>query len=247
MSHYDVKSGVPVATTMDQFFARPGRDEAVMPRMRFRLPGVYRPQADTRLLASVVAAERIPAGARVLDVCTGTGAVALTAAMAGTGNVTAIDISRRAVLSTRLNAWHLRLPVKARRVSFVELNWPGRFDFVLANPPYVPCAVATGPAGRDRSWDAGSDGRALLDPLCTVAPRLLSPDGRLLLVQSSVSGVDATLELLGSGGLRADVVARRRIPFGPVMTARAAFLEAAGLIGPRQRHEDLVVIRAGHR
>jgi release factor glutamine methyltransferase len=244
-----------MATTMDQFSTHPPREEVALPRVRFRLPGVYRPQADTHLLASVVAAERIPAGARVLDVCAGTGALALTAALAGTGEVTAIDISRRAVLSTRLNAWHRGLPVKARRASFVDAavdaavdsTWPGRFDLVLANPPYVPSAARTGPTGRRRSWDAGSDGRALLDPLCTIAPRLLTPGGRLLLVQSSVSGVDTTLELLGWGGLCAEVVTRRRIPFGPVMKARAAFLEAAGLIDARQRHEDLVVIRAGRR
>lgn len=233
-----------MATTMERFPARPATHEVVMPRIRFRLPGVYRPQADTRLLASVVAAEGMPPGARVLDVCAGTGALALTAAMAGTGNVTAIDVSRRAVLSIRLNARRLGLPVKARRASFVDEAWSGRFDFVVANPPYVPSAETTAPVGRDRSWDAGPDGRALLDPLCATAPRLMRPTGRLLLVQSSVSGVDTTLEMLASGGLRAGVVARRRIPFGPVMNARTAFLEAAGLIETGQRYEDLVVIRA---
>lgn len=231
-----------MVTTMERFPTRPTATE--MPYPRFRLPGVYRPQEDTHLLASVVAATRIPASARVLDVCAGTGALALTAALTGTGEVTAIDVSRRAVLSTRLNAWRLRLPVKARRASFVDLNWPGRFDFVLANPPYVPSAAAGAPEGRDRSWDAGPDGRALLDPLCTMAPRLLAPGGCLLLVHSAVSGVDTTLDTLGSGGLQAGVVARHRIPFGPVMRARTTFLEETGLIEAGQRHEDLVVIRA---
>jgi release factor glutamine methyltransferase len=170
--------------------------------------------------------------------------MALSAARAGWAEVTAIDISRRAVLSTRLNAWHLGLPVRARRVSFVEFGSAQPFNLVLANPPYVPCAATAMPSGRARSWDAGPDGRALLDPLCAVAPRLLAPLGRLLLVQSDVSGVDATLELLQRGGLSARVVARHRTPFGPVMRARAAFLEAAGLIGSGQRHEELVVIRA---
>jgi release factor glutamine methyltransferase len=195
-------------------------------------------------LASVLATEPVPAGARVLDVCAGSGAVALAAALAGWADVTAIDISRRAVLSTRLNAWHLRLPVRARRGSFVELCVARPFDLVLANPPYVPCAATAASAGRARAWDAGPDGRALLDPLCAVAPRLLAPAGRLLLVQSDVSGVDATLERLRAGGLSARVVARRRTPFGPVMRARAAFLEATRRIEPGQRHENLVVIRA---
>ncbi|QFU91858.1 methyltransferase [Amycolatopsis sp. YIM 10] len=206
-----------------------------------RLPGVYQPQADTRLLASVLHRTRLPAGARILDVCTGTGALALTAARLGDHDVTAIDVSRRAVLSARLNAFRLGLPVAVRRRSFVDFT--GAFDLVLANPPYVPAATAA-PAGRARCWDAGADGRALLDPLCALAPRLLRPSGTLLLVQSDVSGVPATLELLRSAGLSAEEVTRHRNPFGPVMHARAAFLERTGLIRTGRRHEDLVVIRA---
>ncbi|MGC7095238.1 methyltransferase [Amycolatopsis lurida] len=209
-----------------------------------RLPGVYRPQADTQLLASVLRRTRLPAGARILDVCTGTGALALTAARLGDHDVTAIDVSRRAVLSARLNAFRLGLPVAVHRRSFVDSFEAGAFDLVLANPPYVPATTTATPAGRARCWDAGADGRALLDPLCALAPRLLRPSGTLLLVQSDVSGVPETLELLRSAGLSADEVARHRNPFGPVMHARAAFLERAGLIRAGRRHEDLVVIRA---
>ncbi|AXB48340.1 methyltransferase [Amycolatopsis albispora] len=206
-----------------------------------RLPGVYRPQADTHLLASVVARMPPPVGARVLDVCTGTGALALTAARLGGTEVTAVDISWRAVLSVWLNAFRHGLPVRARRQSFMDTD--GRFDLVLANPPYVPAAAATADRAA-RAWDAGADGRTLLDPLCDLAPRLLAPSGCLLLVHSDVSGVDTTLDRLRAGGLRAEEVARRRNPFGPVMHARAAFLEDAGLIERGRRHEDLVVIRA---
>ena len=210
--------------------------------MPFRLLGVYRPQADTRLLASVAAVEPTVDRARVLDVCTGTGALALVAAMVSGGEVTAVDISRRAVVTAWLNAWQYGLPVRVRRASFVDLDGP--FDLVLANPPYVPCPALAAPTGRNRCWDAGPDGRALLDPLCAAAPRLLSPAGRMLLVQSDVSGVDASLDRLRRGGLRAQVVASRRVPFGPVMRARAPYLAAAGLIERGQRHENLVVIRA---
>ncbi|MBN6038373.1 methyltransferase [Amycolatopsis sp. 195334CR] len=207
-----------------------------------RLPGVYQPQADTRLLASVLSRTELPPAARVLDVCTGTGALAMSAARRGCTEVTAIDISRRAVLTARLNARRLGLPARVHRRSFVDFD--GTFDLVLANPPYVPATTAV-PSGRARCWDAGADGRALLDPLCLLAPRLLRPSGQLLLVHSDVSGVDTTLELLRSSGLVADEVARQRNPFGPVMQSRAAFLERAGLIPAGRRYEDLVVIRAG--
>jgi release factor glutamine methyltransferase len=55
--------------------------------------------------------------------------------------------------------------------------------------------------------------------------------------------VDATVRRLRDTGLKASVVARRRVPFGPVLRARAGFLERSGLIEPGQRHEELVVIR----
>ncbi|MEO3926923.1 50S ribosomal protein L11 methyltransferase [Micromonosporaceae bacterium B7E4] len=216
---------------------------------------MYRPQADTALLAEAAAAAPIPPGARVLDLCTGSGALAVTAARLGAGEVTAVDVSRRAVISVRLNAWARGLPVRARRGSLVEplsaasgrVSADGPYDVVLANPPYVPCPSATAPTGRERAWDAGPDGRTVLDPFCAAAPGLLSATGFTLLVQSHVSGVERSLVMLREGGLRASVVARRRVPFGPVMRAQAACLEDSGVVRRGQRHEDLVVIRAGHR
>ncbi|MGN9913092.1 methyltransferase [Phytohabitans sp. LJ34] len=208
----------------------------------FRLPGVYPPQADTALLAEAAASAPIPRGARVLDAYTGSGVLAVTAARLGAGDVTAVDVSRRAVLCARLNAWGRGLPVRAWRGSLAEVA--GGYDVVLANPPYVPCPSPAVPAGRERAWDAGPDGRAVLDPLCATAPDLLNDKGFLLLVHSHVSDVDQSLAALRAAGLSVTVVARRRVPFGPVMRARAAYLEAAGLVRRGQRHEDLVVIRA---
>lgn len=218
-----------------------------------RFPGVYRPQADTALLAAAAAAAPIPPGARVLDVCTGSGALAVTAARLGAGEVTAVDVSRRAVLSVRLNAWAWGVPVRARRGSLADLlaapagDGAGQYDVVLANPPYVPCPSAAAPTGRERAWDAGPDGRAILDPFCAAAPGLLSANGFVLMVHSHVSDVERSLALLRGGGLQASVVARQRVPFGPVMWARTAYLEGTGRVRRGQRHEDLVVIRASRR
>ncbi|PRX48618.1 release factor glutamine methyltransferase [Prauserella shujinwangii] len=205
-------------------------------------PGVYRPQEDTRLLAEAVATAAVPAGARVLDVCTGTGAVAIAAARAGAGTVTALDVSRRALLVTWLNGRLRGLPLRVRRGDLRNGVAGGPFDVVLANPPYVPYPGAgDGPAAR---WDAGRDGRSVLGPLCAAAPALLAERGFLLLVQSAISGVDPTLDRLREAGLKTSVVARARQPFGPVLRRRAAYLEDRGLIEPGRRDEELVVIRA---
>ncbi|HVV25359.1 MAG TPA: hypothetical protein VHF06_38370, partial [Pseudonocardiaceae bacterium] len=62
-----------MAATTDQFVTERMR-RFRLPPTPFRLPGVYRPQADTHLLASVVAGTVTRSTGRVLDICTGTGA-----------------------------------------------------------------------------------------------------------------------------------------------------------------------------
>ncbi|EOD69398.1 methyltransferase [Amycolatopsis vancoresmycina] len=223
--------------------ARPVAPRPVPPAPRMlRLPGVYRPQEDTALLAAAIADLAIPAGARALDLCTGTGAQAVTLARRGAGTVFAVDLSRRALASARLNALVRRLTVRPCRGGLSRALREGPFDVVVANPPYVPSAA---PAVRStRGWDAGPDGRAVLDPLCAAAGTLLRPGGTMLLVQSALSDVDRSRELLTAQGLRTSVARRAWIPFGPVLSGRTAFLEAAGLIEPGQRVEELVVLRA---
>ncbi|HEY0638101.1 MAG TPA: HemK2/MTQ2 family protein methyltransferase [Pseudonocardiaceae bacterium] len=210
-----------------------------------RVPGVYRPQADTWLLARALGEAGVPAGGRVLDIGTGTGALALTAALAGAASVTAVDISRRAVLTARLNAALRRLPVRVHHGDVRVTSGP--FDVVLANPPYVPAGRADLPTrGRARAWDAGLDGRAVIDRLCAAAPALVAPGGMLLLVHSALCGVRATLDRLELAGLHACVIGRHLEPFGPVLRARRDLLRSRRLITDDQQHEELVVIRADH-
>lgn len=96
----------------------------------------------------------------------------------------------------------------------------------------------------ERAWDAGVDGRVLLDRICTHAPRVLAESGVLLIAQSVLSGIEKTQSMLEEQGLAVEVVARAEIPFGRVLSARAALFEARGLIAPGQRTEEIVVLRA---
>ncbi|MFI9245409.1 HemK2/MTQ2 family protein methyltransferase [Streptomyces sp. NPDC053086] len=205
---------------------------------------MYAPQDDTALLAEVLREEDVPRGARVLDVGTGSGALALEAARRG-AEVTAVDVSRRAVWTARLNAWLSRLPVRIRRGNLFSPVRGRTYDLILTNPPYVPAPDAgRGPRGRSRAWDAGSDGRLLLDRICRDAPALLRPGGLLLIVHSALSGPDRTLELLRASGLKATVVRRRWIDLGPVLRSREDWLRRRGLLAPADEREELVVIRA---
>ncbi|QKT11710.1 HemK2/MTQ2 family protein methyltransferase [Rhodococcus sp. W8901] len=223
----------------------PIRPRKPTPRRFWRLPGVYPPQSDTHLLARTLLVESLEPGTRVLDIGAGTGYLSVSAALAGSRKVTAVDVDRRALLNIRLNA---RLNGVRVRVVRGDLTIPfgaNDFDLVVSNPPYVPAADDVLPVGGlARCWDAGRDGRAYLDRICREAARILSPGGVLLLLQSGLSDIDATWTELRRQGLSTDVVSTEHIPFGPVLTARASLLRQRGLLRPDEDFEKLVVFRA---
>ena len=196
------------------------------------------------MLARAVRDEVAQGRASVLDACTGSGAIALAAAAAG-AEVTAIDVSRRSVATVRLNAALRGLRVRVHRGDLLAPVRGRRFDVIATNPPYVPAPSDSLPArGPERAWDAGLDGRALLDRICDEAPAHLAPGGVLLVVQSSICGTEATVERLAVAGLRTEVAVRERGPLGPLMLRRVDDLERRGAIAPGQRDEEVVVIRA---
>ncbi|MEV6651898.1 HemK2/MTQ2 family protein methyltransferase [Streptomyces sp. NPDC051219] len=210
-------------------------------------PGVYAPQADTAMLMSALRRELLPPDAEVLDIGTGTGVLAIEAARHGAARVTAVDASAAAVLTVRLNALlsGYARTVRARRGDLLAPVAGERFDLVLANPPYVPSPHRGLPRrGAGRAWNAGPDGRGVLDRLCEQVPDRMRRGGVLLMVHSALSGPASTVRRLTEAGLDAAVVDRRYVPFGPVLRGRAAWLRDAGLIEPGQEKEELVVIRA---
>jgi len=169
--------------------------------------------------------------------------VAVSAARMG-ASVTAVDVCRRAVVSTWCNSRVRRLPVRVRLGDLFQPVGDERFDLIVANPPYVPAVDDALPTdGAARCWDAGTDGRAVLDRICADASAHLTPGGVLLLVFSALCGVEEILGRMGAAGLDAQVVNRTVQAFGPVLEARADLLESRGLIEPGQRFEELVVVR----
>jgi release factor glutamine methyltransferase len=102
-----------------------------------RPPGVYAPQADSALLVDCLAREDVGPGVKALDLCTGTGVVAIAAARGG-AEVTAIDISRSAVAAARCNARVHGTRIRIRRGDLAAPVAGERFDLVTVNPPKVP-------------------------------------------------------------------------------------------------------------
>ena len=80
-------------------------------------------------------------------------------------------------------------------------------------------------------------------PVCDSAPQLLDERGTMLIVQSEFADADRTVRRLRRGGLRAEVVISQMIPFGPVLRARARWMETIGRLPVGRREEELVVIR----
>ncbi len=127
----------------------------------------------------VLRRERLPAQASGLDLCTGSGILAIAAARSGCATVTAVDTSRWAVLVAALNGALNGVRIDSRRGDLYEPLRGRRFDLIVSNPPYVPTPDATGgsPAagysrpGREGRTAAGfSTGSAVLPAtICTAA------------------------------------------------------------------------------
>lgn len=149
-------------------------------------PRVLIPRPETELLVAVVEAGR-PCG--ILDVATGSGAVALALAdELPDATITAADVSEDALALARANAHALNLD---DRVSFVHSDLlagvTGRFDAIAANLPYVESAVIDTlqpEVARHEprlALDGGDDGLDLVRRLVAQVPSHLKPGGLLAL------------------------------------------------------------------
>jgi release factor glutamine methyltransferase len=209
--------------------------------------GVYLPQEDSQLLIDVMEKTGLAQGNRVADLCTGSGVVAIAAVEQGASEVTAYDICPRAVQCARGNAFAAGAAVSVHLGSWARAVEFGPYELVVCNPPYVPhdsSVDAAAPLQPAHAWDAGYDGRLVLDPLCAAAPDLLAAGGSLLLVQSEFAEPRKTLAALAASGLDAEVIVYQWIPFGPVLSSRAKWLEETGRLEPGRREEELMIIRA---
>jgi release factor glutamine methyltransferase len=149
-------------------------------------PDVLVPRPETELVAEAAIAA-VPPGGALLDLCTGSGVVAVSAALARPGaRVVATDLSPAALEVARRNAAAL-----GAEVTFLEgdLDAPvpegERFDVVVSNPPYVPSAEIEGLSREVRrepriALDGGADGLDVVRRIVRRAPSRLRPGGLLV-------------------------------------------------------------------
>lgn len=173
---------------------------------RGRTATVYQPAEDSRLLATA-AVERFDASDLVLEVGCGSGVVAERVSDGGT-TVIGSDINPHACRATRDRG----IPVV--QSNLVEAFESSTFDGVLFNPPYLPMDEPQDAGDWElRALSGGSDGRAVIDPFLEDVGRVLVPDGRVLLLLSSLTGVEAVIQTAEASRFSAIAVAEETYPF----------------------------------
>jgi release factor glutamine methyltransferase len=149
------------------------------------------PRPETELLIELVVGRRATPPNRVLDLGTGTGAIALALAKAWPeALVTAVDTSDDALALARENAAATGFEA---RVTFVASDWfaqvpaEPRFDVIVANPPYLSAEETAESRPEVRDFEPGlaltaaDRGLAALTTILAEAPRFLAPGGLLAL------------------------------------------------------------------
>jgi release factor glutamine methyltransferase len=195
--------GEPTAylTGRKEFF---GRSFAVDAR-------VLVPRPETELLVEAALAA-LPEGGRALDLCTGSGAIAISLALEKPGaRILATDVSEDALHVARENAARLGAVVDfAHGDLWAAVHGDARFDVVVSNPPYLPSGELPGLSREVRrepciALDGGADGLALLRRIVAGAPPRLARGGTLIL-EMHESHLDVLPGLcLSAGFARAEV------------------------------------------
>ena len=151
-------------------------------------PEVYPPSDDSILLIESL---EIHDGERVLEVGCGSGIVSIHCARNGC-DVTAVDINPLAVELAKRNATANGVNISISESDVYE-NVDGRFDTIVFNLPYLPVDEEGLLA---KAWSGGPDGLGPLPRLLEGAPRHLLPDGRVVVVVSSLTEPRALEEAL---------------------------------------------------
>lgn len=151
-------------------------------------PDVYPPSDDSILFIQSL---NVRKGEKVLEIGCGSGVVSIHCAKNGC-IVTSGDINPKAVELTKRNAGDNGVHITVAETD-VYSNIEGRFDTILFNLPYLPVDEDGLLA---RSWSGGPDGLGPLPDLLDGSSDHLNPEGRIVVVISSLMDTQALWDLL---------------------------------------------------
>jgi release factor glutamine methyltransferase len=173
-------------------------------------PGVFVPRPETEVLAGwgVDAARAVVAQGRepvVVDLCTGSGAIALAVATeVPQARVHAVELSEEAYAWASRNLVGSGVDLRQGDMAEAFHDLDGTVDVVLCNPPYIPLEAyeSVAPEARDHDpslalW-SGDDGLVAMRVLERVAARLLRPGGVVGAEHADVQGESAPAVFRGT-------------------------------------------------
>jgi len=184
----------------------------------YTYPNVYPPSDDTYLLIDSFS---INGGERVLDLGCGTGIIGIYAAKRGAREVIQLDINPYATLLAKCNSIINNVDSKTLSIvgnMFDPIVEKKLFDIIAFNPPYLP-VEDEGLIGK--SWSGGVSGREIIDEFLKVFDMFLKCDGRLFLINSSLSNYDLTLKILSKKGFFWKIAGRRKFFFEEIVCIEA--------------------------
>ena len=183
-------------------------------------PGVFVPRPETELVAeaAIEAARAVSGPPLVVDLCSGSGAIALALAQeVPAAEVVAVELAEEAVRAIGANAERLGLPVRVVQADVTAASTAadldGQVHVLVANPPYIPPdAVPQDPEVRDHDPDlalygGGVDGLDLPRAVVRAATRLLRGGGVLVMEHAEVQAASVR-QLVAATGVFTEVHTR---------------------------------------
>jgi release factor glutamine methyltransferase len=184
-------------------------------------PGVFIPRPETESLLEWALAQPLPAEPVIIDLCTGSGALALAIAHARPdARIVAVDDSADALDYAQRNLAGTAVELVRGDVTAAGLltELDGTVDLVVANPPYIPDGATLEPevAQHDpaHALFGGPDGMTVIAPMVTLVERLLREGGRVGLEHDDTTAPQ-TVALFARAGGFADIVSRRDLAGRP--------------------------------
>ncbi|AFV24972.1 putative methylase [Methanolobus psychrophilus R15] len=177
----------------------------------------YDPAEDSFLLADA-AVEHTKDDSRVLEIGTGTGFVSAVLRANRDVNLVATEINPHAASCARSNGIEV-----IRTDMFAGLRKGNTFDIIIFNPPYLPTSENEKvPGWLNYAFDGGIDGRDAIGSFLNEAFSYLAPGGTVMLLISSLTGIDEVRKKMEGQGFQTEIVASARCSFEELVVVKAS-------------------------
>jgi len=179
---------------------------------------IYLPREDSFLLQSCI--PKNLKGKTVLEIGTGSGIQAITAAKAG-ASVTATDVNPHALKAAQESALNNEVNIQFIKSDLFS-SVKGKYDLIINNPPYLPEDRFDEIVGTSQMYSGGPSGRDFIEKFISQAGKFLKLKGKVIIVISSLTGEREVMDLFQNYGFQPKVVARQKIPWESLLVIEAS-------------------------